>query len=200
MCKANSKLSVVAFQRNGKKSKSKNNHRDSNECSDQSCTGNVKENCMQDHINKRIPTLLTIMLTEAQSGIENSWVKRKKAQNTQLNGERKKSTTGVYACACALACLLRVPVSLSLFMFYVMFIQTTKFSGFSLNRQITHFLCRHFFLFGPEIPANTEFPSYRYTHHSEHTQKRSNTNEWKRAKTTILFTFSILSSIILILL
>lgn len=45
---------------------------------------------MQDHINKRIPTLLTIMLTEAQSGIENSWVKRKKARNTQLNGEKKK--------------------------------------------------------------------------------------------------------------
>lgn len=49
-----------------------------------SCTDNAKENCMQDHINKRIPTLLTIMLTEAQSAIENCWAKKQKeAHNTK---------------------------------------------------------------------------------------------------------------------
>lgn len=71
-------------------------HRDCNECSGRSCTGNVKENCMQDHINKRIPTLLTIMLTEAQNAIENSWVKRKKAHGirsrTTENNQNYKTT------------------------------------------------------------------------------------------------------------
>lgn len=86
-------------------------HRDGYECNGQCCTDNAKENCMQDHINKRIPTLLTIMLTEAQSAIENCWVKKEKeAQNTKPKQQKtsrnyksapnkKKRITGVYACA-----------------------------------------------------------------------------------------------------
>lgn len=58
---------------------------------------------MQDHINKRIPALLTIMLTEAQNSNERD-LSRKETDRVKKD-ERYKNTLQRFIGACAFACV-----------------------------------------------------------------------------------------------
>lgn len=92
---------------------------------------------MQDHINKRIPALLTIMLTEAQNSNERDLSRKETDRVKKMNGIKTHSKdSSVLALLLVFVCIACLPIEHRSLHALRNVHSKSEFFGISLNRRI----------------------------------------------------------------